>query len=136
MKIAIFAIGKLKEKHWVLAQCEYQKRIVSPFYTQLYEVKDEKDLLRQLPPKAHTVLCDESGDCWSSQELTDLLTHQPSVAFVVGGPDGFSDRLRKIAHARLAFGRVTLAHDLARVILWEQLYRAQTIFLGGPYHRK
>ena len=92
-----------------------------------------------LPLDAVIVALDERGDNISSAVLARRLrgfrdSHRPAVAFLVGGPDGLSATLKARADLRLAFGAVTWPHQLARIMLLEQLYRAVTIWSGHPYH--
>jgi 23S rRNA (pseudouridine1915-N3)-methyltransferase len=85
------------------------------------------------------VLLDSRGKQFSSEEFAQFLQNhqdrssQPLI-LVVGAADGFSDQARKSASAVLSLGRMTLAHELARVVLLEQVYRAFTILKGHPYH--
>jgi 23S rRNA (pseudouridine1915-N3)-methyltransferase len=83
---------------------------------------------------------DERGDCLDSAAFADLLGRHVDggsrrFAIVVGGPDGLDEAVRRRADARIAFGRMTLPHQLVRVLLVEQIYRAMTIRTGHPYHR-
>lgn len=85
------------------------------------------------------VLLDSRGKQMSSEEFAKLLDqHQQRgtqhLWFAVGGADGFSEEARKAAAAQLSLGKMTLPHELARVVLLEQLYRAFTILKGHPYH--
>lgn len=86
------------------------------------------------------VLLDETGRSLSSRAFsTQLGTWRDdgiqSLVFVIGGPDGAGDALKKRARQILAFGQMTLPHGLARAVLMEQIYRAMTILSGHPYHR-
>ena len=141
MKITIAAIGRLKEPHIVAAADDYEKRL-RPYCTlAVTEAKDEPALLAALPANAHLYAFDERGDMITSAELAALLAHEAShgggatVAFAIGGPDGHSDALRKRATRLIAFGKMTIAHRLVRILALEQIYRAFTIMRGEPYHR-
>nr|MBA3912661.1 23S rRNA (pseudouridine(1915)-N(3))-methyltransferase RlmH [Terriglobales bacterium] len=106
-------------------------------------VKDEGALLRTAGREAKNkhvlVLLDSAGKQLTSEELAALLRdHQDRnplpLVFAVGGADGFSPEARRQAAMILSLGKMTLAHELARVVLLEQIYRAFTILKGHPYH--
>jgi 23S rRNA (pseudouridine1915-N3)-methyltransferase len=93
-----------------------------------------------IPERAMLVVLDERGDNLDSAALAGLLREwraedRPAVCFVIGAADGLAESLRRDAKRRLAFGAATWPHQLARVMLLEQLYRAGTILAGHPYHR-
>ena len=101
---------------------------------------DEWARLRaRLPDGAETVLLDERGRATTSRQLAarfgDWLVDGRDVCFLVGGPDGFPKAAREAASQLLSLSAMTLPHELARVVLVEQLYRAHTILEGHPYHR-
>jgi 23S rRNA (pseudouridine1915-N3)-methyltransferase len=106
------------------------------------EAPDEAGLLRLVPPGAQLVALDERGELVTSEELARGVVGAAeqhgggrALAFAIGGADGHSSALRARADRLIAFGRVTIAHRLVRVLLAEQLYRAFTILRGHPYHR-
>jgi 23S rRNA (pseudouridine1915-N3)-methyltransferase len=89
---------------------------------------------------AHCVALDETGKSFSSTEIAGLLRNgldngQPAIHLLIGGPDGHGEEVLKKAAVRLSFGRASWPHQLVRVMLAEQLYRAVTILSGHPYHR-
>ncbi len=95
---------------------------------------------RALPENAAIVVLDERGTNLSSAEMAGLIggwrdRGRQAAAFVIGGPDGLAERIREQADQRLAFGTATWPHQLVRIMLLEQLYRAITILAGHPYHR-
>ena len=97
-------------------------------------------IARILPENAAIVVLDEGGANLSSADLAGLIggwrdRGREAAAFVVGGPDGLADRILARAERRLAFGTATWPHQLVRIMLLEQLYRAITILGGHPYHR-
>ena len=97
-------------------------------------------LLSDVPEKAKVVVLDEHGDTLSSREFAKKLgTWQVqgtnTIAFLIGGADGHGQKVKQRADLMLSFGRMTLPHFLMRVVLTEQIYRAQTILDGHPYHR-
>ena len=97
-------------------------------------------LSRAIPEGAALVAMDERGRTLSSPDLADRLQSfrdmgRPDVAFVIGGADGLLREMRESADLVLSFGPMVWPHMLARVMLFEQLYRAATILSGSPYHR-
>ncbi|MDR3639849.1 MAG: 23S rRNA (pseudouridine(1915)-N(3))-methyltransferase RlmH [Humidesulfovibrio sp.] len=104
-------------------------------------LREGRDLLAKLPPGAVPVVLDERGEIWSSRELAAKLKAWEDAArtpwFLVGGAFGLSDEVRERAKsggALFSLGRITLPHELCRVVLLEQLYRAASINKGLPYH--
>lgn len=103
--------------------------------------REEADALRgTLPAGAMKVILDEGGRTLSSKEFADRMSSWQNqavadVAFVIGGPDGLATDLVDSADLVVAFGRMSWPHQLARVMLLEQIYRALTIIAGHPYHR-
>ena len=141
MKITIAVVGRLKEPYFVAAEAEYTKRL-RPYCTlAVTEAKDEAALVASLPANAHVYAFDERGDAITSAELAQLIGAEAShgggapIVFAIGGPDGHGDALRARARRLLAFGRMTIAHRLVRILVLEQLYRAFKILRGEPYHR-
>ena len=147
MKIRVVWIGKTKETAIQRLTDEYLKRISLFAQVEGISVRDELALLemcgRSAKPKAGTtstlVLMDSKGKELSSEQfarfLGDYQDRNPlPVIFAIGGADGFSDQTRSAAQQVFSLGRMTLAHELARVVLLEQVYRAFTILKGHPYH--
>lgn len=102
--------------------------------------KDSKRISDRLPSGVLTVLLDPNGTEWSSAELADQIKRWENggtkeVAFVVGGPDGVSDELSRRFQTRWSLTRLTLTHEMTRVVMLEQLYRAYTIVHGLPYQK-
>lgn len=103
--------------------------------------RDEaRRLAEAIPEKAVVIALDERGRALSSAELAALVGRlrdegERDLAFVIGGPDGLDDTIRERARLVLGLGRLTWPHQLVRVLLAEQLYRAATILSGHPYHR-
>lgn len=159
MNIQIVAVGKLKEKYLVDGIQEYLKRLAPYAKVQIAEVADEKApdtmspaeeeqvrvregerILAQLRPDAHVIALAIGGTMWTSEELSDQLARlatygRPNVAFVIGGSHGLSEAVLKRSDAKLSFGRMTLPHQLMRLVLVEQVYRAFKIQRGEPYHK-
>jgi 23S rRNA (pseudouridine1915-N3)-methyltransferase len=101
--------------------------------------KEGQRILQRLKPGDFVVALDERGKNWSSIELSREVerwqNHQPSVALVIGGPEGLSDEVSQRADQSWSLSAMTFPHGLARVIVVEQLYRAWTILQGHPYHK-
>ena len=101
--------------------------------------KEGERLLERLPTSARLVLCDPGGDAMDSRAFAAMLQQQreraQDVAFVLGGAHGIGDVVRERPHRRLAMAPWTLPHELARLVLAEQLYRAGTIGRNEPYHK-
>ena len=142
MKIRILAVGRLKETYFQAAEAEYLKRLRPYGNLEIVEVKDEAALLSAIPPRAHLYVLDERGEQPDSEEFArGIFGYEAqhgggeTVVFAIGGPDGHSSEVRKRAIKTIAFGRLTIAHRLVRVILLEQVYRAFRILRGEPYHR-
>lgn len=144
MKLKIAWVGKTKEPAIQSLTEEYLKRLARYCEVDGVALKDEAALLklcaRDARPARHTlVLLDAHGRQLSSEELAKFLgNHQDRnplpLLFAVGPADGFSDEARNAAALVLSLGKMTLAHELARVVLLEQVYRAFTILKGHPYH--
>lgn len=142
MKIKIVAVGRLKEDYLRAAEAEYLKRLRPYGSVAIEEVKDEAALLRAVAPGALLVALDERGDLVTSEELARGIIGAEEqrgggrdLVLAIGGADGHSDEVRRRAGRMIAFGRVTIAHRLVRVMVLEQVYRAYTILRGHPYHR-
>lgn len=143
MKIRIAWIGKTKEPAIASLTDEYLKRIARYVSIEGVTVRDEADLLAKFGPDAKSkstlVLLDSRGKEFSSLQFAEFIgNHQDRnplpLVFAVGGADGFSTETRSQAQQIISLGKMTLAHELARIVLLEQVYRAFTILKGHPYH--
>jgi len=141
VRITLAAIGRLKEAYLTAAEAEYTKRL-RPYCTlKVVEYEDEKALLAALPAGVHLYAFDERGEGLTSQQFSELLGAEAShgggapIVLAIGGADGHSDELRKRARKLIAFGRLTIAHRLVRILVLEQVYRGFKILRGEPYHR-
>ena len=144
MKLTIAWIGKTKNPAIQSLTDEYLKRLKQYSEVEGVAVKDETALLKLCgrahgSPRRWLVALDSRGKQLSSEELAEFVDqHQQRnplpLVFAVGGPDGFSEELRRQADVVMSLGKMTLAHELARVVLLEQVYRAFTILKGHPYH--
>ena len=156
VKITVVAVGKLKERFWADACAEYVKRLSAYASIKMVEIPDRdpaktggeeagralegKAILAAIPERSHVVLLDIGGKERSSEEIAShlndlMLRGESSITFVIGGSCGVSSEVRARADERLSFGRITLSHNLARVVLLEQVYRAFKIMRGEPYHK-
>ena len=156
MKIHVIAVGKLKEKFWVEACAEYMKRLKGYAKVEIIELpdcdparcggeegarkKEGKLILEALPERSHVILLDVAGKQLSSEGIAariDALTLSgiSDITFVVGGSGGVSTSVKEFSDEKLSFGKITLPHNLARVVLLEQIYRAIKISRGEPYHK-
>ncbi|ESR25330.1 23S rRNA (pseudouridine(1915)-N(3))-methyltransferase RlmH [Lutibaculum baratangense] len=159
MRITILAVGRLKSGPESDLVARYHKRaeatgrslgLTAVQVKEIAEARapsaDERrraeaqQLLARLPDGAHLVLLDEAGEDTGSEALADQLraladAGRKDLAFAIGGPDGHGGDLRARANGTLRFGRATWPHQLVRVMLMEQIYRAMTILSGHPYHR-
>lgn len=149
MKIKIAWIGKTKEPAIQSLTDEYLKRISHYVQVEGLALKDEAAILQMcgratagkttIAKKSTLVLMDSRGKQFSSEEFARFLEeHQDRnplpLVFAIGPADGFSETALAAAQHKIAVGKMTLAHELARVVLLEQVYRAFTILKGHPYH--
>lgn len=150
MKIKIAWVGKTKEPAIQALTEEYLKRIARYAPIEGLAIRDEAALAqlcgraRQKTGKAAAgkstlVLLDSGGKQFSSEEFARFLgdyqdRNSLPLVFAIGSADGFSDAVRASAQHTISLGKITLAHELARVVLLEQVYRAFTILKGHPYH--
>lgn len=145
MKIKIAWIGKTKEPAIQSLTDEYLKRISRYVPVEGVALRDEATLLETCgrsgkgAAKSTLVLMDSRGKEFSSEQfakfLGDYQDRNPlPLVLAIGGADGFSEATRASAQQVISLGKMTLAHELARVVLLEQVYRAFTILKGHPYH--
>jgi 23S rRNA (pseudouridine1915-N3)-methyltransferase len=141
MKIKVAWIGKTKEPAIQALTDEYLNRISRYAEVAGLALKDETAILSLANAERQRnklVLLDARGKQFSSEELAEFLRREQVSAtpllFAIGGSDGFSEETRRHAGFTLSLGKMTLPHELARVVLVEQLYRAFTILKNHPYH--
>jgi 23S rRNA (pseudouridine1915-N3)-methyltransferase len=155
VRVIIAAVGKPRHPALAAAIEDYEARASRYWPLEVREVREHpargagadevrsregERLIAGIAPGAHLVACDAGGREMTSQEFSDWLQQQRErgahdVAFLIGGAYGLDAPLRDRAATRLAFSRWTLPHELARLVLAEQLYRAGTIVRGEPYHK-
>lgn len=151
IKIDIIACGRLKKGPYFDLCAEYQKR--TRWAVELYEIEskyteaahvqgDEMRRIKELlKNEAFVVVLDERGDGLRSLDFAKTIEKLMNngndyIQFIIGGADGLTDEVRDRANLLLSFGQQTWPHLLARVMLLEQIYRAQQILAGHPYHRE
>ncbi|MCL6560640.1 MAG: 23S rRNA (pseudouridine(1915)-N(3))-methyltransferase RlmH [Firmicutes bacterium] len=159
MHITLLCVGKLREDFLRLAQTEYVKRLQPYARLEIVEVREEvlppagekgavemvlkkegERLLQKIPDKSFTVALDRKGVMLTSGEFAGLLQNlgiqgQSRLCFIIGGSAGLAGTVLSNASMRLSFSRFTFPHQLMRIILLEQLYRAFKIIRGEKYHR-
>ena len=159
MKITILAVGKLKEKYWKQAIAEYEKRLGAYSKIEMIEVPDEKApenmrdkeieqvkekegqrLLAKIKPQATVITLEIQGKMLSSEglakELQQRMTQgQSDFVFVIGGSNGLHQDVLNRSNYALSFSKMTFPHQMMRVVLIEQVYRAFKIMRGEAYHK-
>ena len=134
MRIQLYYIGKPRSRPLNQAAQEYAKRLTRYCRFDMREIKGEKDAPDDR--KRLRVLLDPRGEQLPSEGLAGLIEKaQRDVSFYIGGAEGWSDSFRAGADRLLSLSRMTLPHELARVVLAEQIYRAFTILRNHPYPR-
>ena len=140
MKLRVAWIGKTKERAIQSLTLDYLKRLSHYVPTESLELASEKAVQKQLDrPGQLLIALDTRGKQMSSEELAQFLAeHQnrgtQALLFAIGPANGWSEETLRAASVQISLGRMTLPHELARVVLLEQLYRAYTILKGHPYH--
>ena len=140
MKLRVAWIGKTKEAAIQSLTLEYLQRLARYVPVESLELASEAALLKQLDrPGQVFIALDSRGKEFSSEEMASFVdAHQnrgtQALLFAIGPASGWSDGMRRAASAIISFGKLTLPHELARVVLLEQLYRGYTILKGHPYH--
>lgn len=159
MRLLVAAVGRLKQgpEHelaaWYRKRAEIIGRPLGLREIEIIEIRESRTrdaerrrieesiaLANVIPEKAIVVILDERGQSLGSAEFAALLHQwraqdQPAVCFIIGGADGLAPSLSERAKLTLAFGAATWPHQLVRIMLLEQIYRAGTILAGHPYHR-
>ena len=134
MRILVLAVGRLRPPFQDDVE-HYRKLLARHARVDVVEVREDEQVERRIPERAHVTLLDVGGTAMSSERLATWLEERRhagrDLCFVVGGP--FGTQL-DACDQRLSFGPITLPHQLARVVLLEQLYRAHKILAGEPYH--
>jgi len=153
-KITILCVGNLKEKYWQEALGEYKKRLAKFCELSIIELPESR-LVKNNASEIDAVICADGdkileklkgkkvfpltieGEIISSEQLANLIENESNfgeICFVIGGSYGLDERVKN-AGKQISFGRITLPHQLIRVVLAEQVYRAFTIFNNITYHK-
>ena len=159
MNVKIIAVGKIKEKYIVEGIKEYSKRLSRYCNLEIIEVEDEKapenlskkemDLIKEkeggkiisrIPSNSHIISLAIDGKKLSSEELSEkvetlMIDGINDITFIIGGSLGLSDEVINKSNFKLSFSKMTFPHQLMRMILLEQVYRAFRIMRGEPYHK-
>lgn len=159
MNINIVCVGKLKERYWTDAVTEYLKRLSRYCRMEIVELKEARlldhaspaeeeqvktvegeSILRSLSADSYVIALDVKGKQLSSEQLSEKIENlalegRSTVDFIIGGSLGLSEAVRKRADFRLSFSAMTFPHQMMRVILLEQIYRAFKISRNEPYHK-
>ncbi len=159
MKITVLTVGKIKEKYFTAAIAEYSKRLSRYCKLEIIEVADEKTpdkapeainlqikekegerLLANIKDDAYVIALAIEGKELSSEQLAQKISQlalngKSHLVFIIGGSLGLSEAVMKRADYKLSFSPMTFPHQLMRVILLEQVYRAFKINTGEPYHK-
>jgi 23S rRNA (pseudouridine1915-N3)-methyltransferase len=134
MRTIVLAVGRLRPPYADDVQ-HYQKLLARHTRLELIELRDEEKMDGRIPDRAFVCLLDSGGKTFDSIGFSGFLEERrqsgQDLCFVVGGPRGLD---LESCDMRLSLGRMTLPHQLARVVLLEQLYRANKIIAGEPYH--
>ena len=158
-EITLIAMGKLKEKFYLSAAAEYEKRLKGYCKFQILELpevrlpedpspaqiaagleKEAESILAKIPKGAWLCIFTPEGKILSSEEFADKLkdvklSGKSSVCFLIGSSFGISPTVKAKADFQLSMGKMTFPHHLARIMVLEQLYRAETIQAGSKYHK-
>ena len=140
MKTKLLVVGKLKEPHYKEACQEYMKRLKKYCNLEVIEIKDEgkeKEAEKILVKcdDAYSIVLTEEGKHFTSPQFASFIKKRESdIVFIIGGPYGLSDQVKKKANLLLSLSAMTLPHELCRVVFLEQLYRAYTIIKNEKYH--
>lgn len=150
ININIVCVGALKEKFWIDAVSEYGKRLSRFCKLKILELPQQEKFDKQKclegerdeilrAARGYKILLDIEGKQFTSNELAEKIEKvslsNSEITFIIGGSYGVSEKVKEQADFRLSFGKITLPHNLARVVLVEQIYRAFMITSGSTYHK-
>lgn len=139
-KIKIYTIGKTKDPWLITALQEYEKRLLSTMLFEWHIFKKMEELGAKLAKESSYICLDLEGKALSSEEFSRFLFQELEhrgcqVAFVIGGDEGIDPKIKKGASHALQFSKMTLTHQMVRLLLIEQIYRADQIAKGTSYHK-
>lgn len=143
--VDVITVGRMRDQAMLALWQDYARRL--RWQMSLHELDARKDagdeakILEKIDPRAYVIALDERGKSISSldfsQKIDDVTAGGTSkIQFIIGGADGLTEKIRKKANFLLSFGNQTWPHMLVRIMLIEQIYRAQQILSGHPYHRE
>lgn len=157
MKITVIAVGSLSEKHWKSAADEYKKRLKAdvceieirevrlsqcPSESEIKKALDAEgdSIISKIPKKSYVVALCIEGTAFSSEEFAEKIEKAElggysNICFIIGSSFGLSDKVKNAANLKLSMSKLTFPHQLARVMLYETVYRSFSINEGGKYHK-
>lgn len=137
MKVTVLAVGRIRSP-FDEAENHYMKMLRTKQSVEIIEVKDDEALARRLDPESHVVALDLEGRQLDSESWAKWLDHRRHagrrVTILIGGPEGLPAGVEDEVDERLSLGKQTLAHQLARIVLLEQVFRAAKILAKEKYH--
>lgn len=137
MKITILAVGKVRPP-FAEAEAHYTKMLRTKQSVEVVEVKDDDALARRLDENSYVVALDFDGPQMSSENWARWLDRRRhagrKITFLIGGPNGLPQPMRQAVDEQVSLGKQTMAHQLARIVLLEQVFRASKILAGENYH--
>lgn len=156
MKIKIIQIGKFKEKYLQDGTAEFIKRLKPFANIEIIEIKENppsktksvreclkmeaEQIAKYLNKDDFTVILDEKGELMNSVEFAGLIEQNKdqgkTITFVIGGPYGLADEIKKSGKMLLSFSKMTFTHQMVRLFLLEQIYRGLSIMMGKSYHNQ
>lgn len=138
MRTILLTVGRARAP-FAAADAHYRRLLDRYQRVEVVEARDDADLVRRLPAQARLVALDREGRPFDSAQWSRWLAERRlearDVCLLVGGPDGLPAAALDAAQERISLGAQTMAHQLARVVVLEQLFRAAKILAGEPYHR-
>ncbi|MDD6387926.1 MAG: 23S rRNA (pseudouridine(1915)-N(3))-methyltransferase RlmH [Bacilli bacterium] len=150
--IKLITVGKIKEKYLKDAILEYTKRISKYTKLEIIELQDydydnkqivlekeKENIIKHINPRDYVITMQIEGKNISSEDFADkidkLFVTNPNIVFIIGGSYGLHDDIKKISNFSLSFSKMTFPHQLFRVLLLEQIYRAYKIINNESYHK-
>ncbi|MFL5907194.1 MAG: 23S rRNA (pseudouridine(1915)-N(3))-methyltransferase RlmH [Solirubrobacterales bacterium] len=139
MRVSVIAVGKVKAP-FAEADAHYRKLLQRHQPVEVIEVRDEVNIEGRIPARAHVIALDRGGRSLESKGWASWLSERridaQDLCFLIGGREGLSSRTLALADERISLGPQTMAHQLARVVLLEQLFRSTKILVGEKYHHE
>ena len=140
MKLKLITIGKIKSNHFLAAASDYAERLAHYMPFDIFVARDERHALTKIESGDYVIVCDREGTQHTSEDLAEFLDNHRTrgtkrLVFFIGGAAGIGEPILKRANERMSLSKMTLPHELAQVVLLEQVYRACTILKGEPYHK-